>query len=299
MNYYKVYGLNIKSEIEVRELSILEEFERKDIDVTLRYGNVNEDIKESISKGAKANFKSQNMWFYIKGVATYHIYNGDTIIIEPCENADLTILRVYILGSVLGLVLLQRNMVAIHGGAIVIDGKGCVFTGDKGAGKSTITTALRNKGYKFLSDDVASINMGEQNSINPGFGYQKLCEDTMEKLGYDTSKYEPFRSDMSIKYLVPAFEGFVSEEVPFNNMFELSVGDVDKVQIEEVQGIEKIDKFMKNIFRIEMMQYAGGVNSDYFNKCISIMKSIKFYKIIRPKDIFTVEDQIGLIKGVI
>jgi hypothetical protein len=114
------------------------------------------------------------------------------VIIEPYENADNQLIKVYILGSVLGMVLLQNDMVALHGGGIVIDDKGYVFTGDKGAGKSTITTALRQRGYKFVADDVCSIKQGETNKIYPGFGYQKLCDDTMVKLGYNPDDYELF-----------------------------------------------------------------------------------------------------------
>ena len=53
-------------------------------------------------------------------------------------------------------------MVAIHGGVIEIDNKAVIFTGDRGAGKSTLTTALREKGYKFICDFVG----GETKEIN-------------------------------------------------------------------------------------------------------------------------------------
>lgn len=296
---YKVYGLNIKSEMIIPELTILEDSERDNIDVKIVYKEMHEDISKLIEKGINAHYKKQRMWFHIKGVASYCICNGNEITIDICENSDPQLVKVYILGSVLGMILLQRNIVAIHGGSIVIDDKGCIFTGDKGAGKSTLTTALRQRGYKFVSDDVAAIKMNKVNMINPGFGYQKLCEDTMEKLGYDTSKYEPFRSDMNIKYIVPALDSFVKEEVPFKAVFELTVGEVDSVKIEEITGIEKIQNFMKNIFRIEMLHYSGGISTEYFKKCVEIAKEIKYYKIIRPKDKFTVDEQIAIIENIV
>lgn len=297
--FYKVYGLNIESNIKILELHRISENNKKNVDLNLSYGIVSKDIKRDIENGIDYKYNKQDMWFHIKGVAIYHIYNSDTVIVEPCKDADFKIIKVYILGSALGLVLLQKNIVAIHGGAILIDNKGCVFTGDKGAGKSTITTALRKKGYKFISDDVASIKIGEFNMINPGFGYQKLCEDAMTKLGYDVNKFEPFRSDTNIKYIVPALDSFVDKEVPLNALFELNVGDVESVCIEEIVGADKINKFMKNIFRIEMMYYSGGVNSIYFKKCIDIIKNIKFYKITRPRAVFSVEEQIRVIEGII
>lgn len=296
--YYKVYGLNIESDILIPEFEELKIEDRHLINVNLSYGKIPEHIKKAISNGRVANYNKQDMWFHIKDVATYHIYNGDTVVIEPEANSDFQILKVYIMGSVLGMVLLQKNIVAIHGGGIVIDGKGCVFTGDKGAGKSTLTTALRQRGYKFIADDVCSINSYE-NTIYTGFGYQKLCEDTMIKLGYDVSYFEPFRSDFNIKYIVPALDSFINEEVSFDALFELRVGDVDKVEIKEIVGREKIDNLMKNIFRIEIINYSHGMNPIYFKKCLDIAKNIKMYSIVRPEGIFSVDNQIEMIENIV
>ncbi len=296
--YYRVYGVNIESKIEVPEFEVIDS--NSDIDVKLSFGVVNEEIIDLITQGHRAKYEKQDMWFYIEDVAIFHIYNGDAVTIEPMGDKNNKMIKLYIMGSVMGMILLQRNMVAIHGGGIVIDGKGCIFTGQKGAGKSTITTALRKKGYKFIADDVCSINIGETNTIHHGFGYQKLCEDAMEKLGYNLNEFEPFRGDLNVnKYIVPAFDEFTKEEVPLEAVFELSVGDVKEVQIEEILGVDKINKLIENVFRIEMLRYAGGIEPVYFKKCLDIAKNTKMYKIIRPKDVFSVEEQIALVRNVL
>lgn len=296
---YNVYGLNIESEIMIPELTILDPNYKDNIDVKIIFDFMNEDIKQKIDKKEIADYNSDEVWFHINNVGTYLIQNGDTVTIELCENPDLNILKVYILGSVLGIILLQRNTVAIHGGSIVINNKGCIFTGDKGAGKSTLTTALRQRGYDFVSDDVGAIELSDIPMINPGFGYQKLCEDAMTKLGYDSSKFTPFRSDMNIKYIVPALDNFVKEKVPFKALFEIEQGDTQKVEVVEVTGNEKLQKIIKNVFRIEVLMYSGGVPADYFKKCIEIAKHIKFYKITRPKNQFTINEQIEIIENII
>lgn len=297
--YYKVYGLNIESEILVPELMVLDNKIDKNIDVKIYYKTMPDDIKQNVNEGKKAFYNGQYVWFHIDNVGTYLIQNGDTVTIDLCENPDLNILKVYILGSVLGIILLQRNTVAIHGGSIVINNKGCIFTGDKGAGKSTLTTALRQRGYDFVSDDVGAIELSDIPMINPGFGYQKLCEDAMTKLGYDSSEYTPFRSDMNIKYIVPALDNFVSEKVPFKALFEIEQVDTQKLEVVEVTGNEKLQKIIKNVFRIEVLMYSGGVPADYFKKCLEIAKHVKFYKITRPKNQFTVNEQIDIIENLI
>ena len=297
-HYYRVYGLNIESTIEIPEFELIDS--DCNIDVKLSFGVVKEDIIEKITQGYVANYEKKDMWFYVENVAIFHIYNGDTVIVEPMGDKNNKMIKLYIMGSVMGMILLQKNRVAIHGGGIVVDGKGCIFTGQKCAGKSTITTALRKKGYKFIADDVCSINIGDVNTISHGFGYQKLCEDAMGKLGYNIDDYEPFRGDLDInKYIVPAFDEFTKEEVPLEAIFELSVGDVEKVEIEEVLGASKINKILENIFRIEILQFAGGIDPSYFKKCLNIAKNTRLYKITRPKNVFSVEDQIHFVKDVI
>ena len=167
MSYlYRVYGLNIESEIKIPELSKLDNEDI--INAKINYEIVSDEIKELIKMGYMGGYQKQDMWFNIPNLAIYHITNGNQVIIEPYENADNQLVKVYILGSVVGMVLLQNDMVALHGGGIVINDNGYVFTGDKGAGKSTITTALRQRGYNFVADDVCSIKQGDTNKIYPG-----------------------------------------------------------------------------------------------------------------------------------
>lgn len=301
MNYfYRVYGLNVKSEILIPELTVLEDDKRNDIDVNICYKPMDSDIKMMrMFQGKKANYEKQKMWFHIDNLATYCISNGNEVAIELCENADHQLVKVYILGSVMGLILLQKNRIAIHGGSIVMNNKGYIFTGDKGAGKSTLTTALRKKGYDFVADDVAAIKEGKTSMIYPGFGYQKLCHDTMLKLGYDPEEFEPFRSDMNIKYIVPALDSFVDENIECGAIFEIIESDVEQVEIEEILGKDKLDSVVKNIFRIEMLMYSGGMPPEYFAKCLNFVKNINYYKIFRPKGQFTVDEQIRLIEEIV
>ena len=41
--------------------------------------------------------------------------------------------------------MIQRDIVAIHGGTIVIDNKAIILTGNRGAGKSTLSRKLSDK----------------------------------------------------------------------------------------------------------------------------------------------------------
>lgn len=299
INNYKVYGLGIRSEIEINEF---EEFEQLDIlgeenIINIVYSEMSSEIKHEISEGEKIQLFKNKIWFHIDKVATYCISNGNKIEVEVCENADMQLMKVYIMCSCLGFIMFQREMVAIHGGVIEMDDKAIIFTGDRGAGKSTLTTALREKGYKFISDDVAAIKFDCLPYVMPGFPYQKLCESAMDKFGYDKEKYTSFSSDKEVKYIVPAKEEFVDEERQVVAIVKLTVDDVEEVTIEELRGREKLNNIIENIYRGEYIKYLGGMNPRYFKKCLEIAKNISFYVVTRPKDKFTVNEQVELIEG--
>lgn len=290
---YIVYGLEIKSDIEIKEF-IINKVESNDIDIIL--GKVPIDIKKKISEGIEVFYSKTTIWFHIDNIATYYITNGKTILVEPCEYCDETLLRVYLMCSCLGFIMLQREQVAIHGGVINIDGNAVIFTGDSGAGKSTLTTALRNKGYQFISDDVAATYFDKVPYVYPGFPYQKLCDDAMDTFGYEREGLSAIIGEGKVKYIVPAFDSFYKKSLSLTSIVKLTVGDVDKVTIDEIKGQEKLMLIMKNVYRQEFLGFMGGMSHIFIKKCIDIAKYIKCYRIVRPKEGFTVNEQINLIE---
>ena len=295
LNNYCVYGLNIKSEIEIDEFEKISNIFNDDL-VVIKYSKMDQEIKKSILEDRKIQLYQNKIWFHIDNIATYCITNGNKIEVELCDNADMKLMKIYVMCSCLGFIMLQRKMVAIHGGVIEMDNKAVIFTGDRGAGKSTLTTALREKGYKFISDDVASTKIEKVPYVMPGFPYQKLCESAMDNFEYDKEKYTSFMNDKEVKYIIPAKDEFIYEPKQLSAIVKLTVGDVEEVIIEELRGSEKLNNIIENIYRGEYIKYLGGMNPKYFKQCIDIAKNIRFFKITRPLEKFTVDDQIDLIE---
>lgn len=295
INNYYVYGLKIKSEIEIKEFVKLDYINDEDV-VAISYGRMSDEIKEGIREGKSIGLSDNKIWFHINDIATYCVSNGNKVEVELCANADMKLMKIYVMCSCLGFIMLQKKMVAIHGGVIEIDNKAVIFTGDRGAGKSTLTTALREKGYKFISDDVAGIKIDKVPYVMPGFPYQKLCESAMDKFGYDKEKNTSFMSDKEVKYVVPALDEFVYEGRELVSIVKLTVGDVEEVTIEELRGSEKLNNIIENIYRGEYIKHLGKMDPIYFKQCVDIAKNINFYVVTRPKDKFTVDKQIELIE---
>lgn len=292
--YYKVYGLNIESEIKMPELVVLDKEDITNFDVIVSIGTMPNSINVAKEQGFLEGFKKNEMWFYIKDIATYYIKNGQDIIVEPYRDIHDHYIKTYILGSAFGLLLIQRNIVAIHGGPVLISDKDIICTGDTGAGKSTLTSALRLSGAKLIADDVSAIDITDKINVYPAYPQQKLCGDAVRKLGYNTEDF--IRVDEGRdKYAISSKSEFINKLVNLSAIFEIAVGDIEEVQIKELRGSEKMNTIMKNIYRGYVNQIAG-LDREYFKRCLKITKDIKIYRITRPRDKFTVNEQIEIIK---
>ena len=296
--YYKIYGLIIKSEIRLEELVELDSHKVNKVDVNISFSNMTDDIKKEIDNGRVRNYERGYIWFNIRDIGIYKIENGENITIECYGDIKLDDIKLYLLGSCLGIVLLEKDKLPIHGGSININNKGIILMGNKGAGKSTLTSALRLKGYNLISDDISVVEKCNGYIIKSGYPRQKLCEDAMSKLGYVKEKFETIIVDNKVKYTIPAEDKFINKDSDLNTIFYLSTGNVENVKCIELKGKEKLEILIENIYRIEVFR-ALGIQSKHIKQYLDIVKQIPMYKIERTKKGFTINEQIKLIENII
>lgn len=292
---YQIYGLIIKSELEIPELCISSNKGNK-YDVNISFGSVPRFIHQSIFTSTWWQISNSEFYMYIEDVGHYYVTNGKSIIIEPDAGGDMEYIKVFLLGSALGLLMFQRNIIAIHGGTIEINGQGIILTGQSGAGKSTLNSAFRKQGYSFLSDDVSALGKDETGHIiiHPAYPHAKLCSDTMLKLGYNLNNFSSLIDREREKYSVPLDKEFSDHITQLGAIYEISVENTENVKIIEVLGIKKFKLLFRNIYRIEITSFLG-FDTNYYKQCLEIAQNIPVYNLIRPANKFTVNEQMELI----
>jgi len=77
---------------------------------------------------------------------------------------------------------LAKNSFFVHAGAVASKNGGMIFPAVSGMGKTTLTVKLVQKGLKFLSDEVACMNV-EKNRIEPFFRKINLTDESRILLG--------------------------------------------------------------------------------------------------------------------
>ena len=73
------------------------------------------------------------------------------------DNVPDANIRLYLLGSAMGVLLHQRGLLPLHANAVEIDGKAFAFMGASGSGKSTLAAWFHDHGYRIIADDVCAV----------------------------------------------------------------------------------------------------------------------------------------------
>jgi len=164
MMFYEVFGGVLQSEIEFPELSAVDD---RRPDWTLTRGSSLAALpvgvllgEEELAAGVTARFLRgpDRFRFSFGDTGTFDIStDGSRIEWVAAPDADPDVVRSDVLGRVLAVALHAAGDLCLHGSAAAVHGRGVVFAGPKGYGKSTLAMALTRAGARFVGDDTARL----------------------------------------------------------------------------------------------------------------------------------------------
>jgi hypothetical protein len=287
---YKAFGLTILSEILLPELPKLCK-ENVPVDILIEVADLSKLWFELSVPNKKTVYRENLFMFQFSDIATFLVEGGKRIIVQPLEGSDKEQIRLYILGTCMGAILMQRKILPLHGSAVSINGKAYAFVGDSGAGKSTLASAFLNKGCYLLSDDILAISFREGSNIpliTPSYPHQKLWQESLDGLGLETKNYRPI-FQRETKYSVPVSEKYFTSPLPLAGVFELKKTDNNDIEVYCVNSLERLDLLSRNTYRnfliprFDLMEW-------HFNTLVSFVNRIDIYQLLRPSIGFTVND---------
>jgi len=292
---YKAFGLKITSEIFLPELLSTNYEKEKLIDVFVKKSDLNQHWTEYSISNSNFVINSNFIMFQVPKKATILIKNGNEILVSPFANTHDDYLRLYILGSCMGAILMQRKILPLHGSAIEIDGKAYAIVGDSGAGKSTLAKAFLTKGYKLLSDDVIPITFNDKNEplATPAYPQQKLWLESLNEYGMNSEQFTPI-FERETKFTVPVREQFSERSLPLAGIFELNKTDENQISIREVPKMERFHLLYYHTYRNFFLSGLGLVEW-HFQTSAKMVNKIPFYELNRPISSFTANELAELI----
>jgi hypothetical protein len=100
--------------------------------------------------------------------------------VEPLTIEDAT---TYLLGPIMGFVMLLRGMVCLHASAIAIGSETIALLGPAGCGKSTTAAAFSQRGFSVLAEDVVTLDdRGDHFLVRPAYPCIRLWPASVKAL---------------------------------------------------------------------------------------------------------------------
>jgi hypothetical protein len=178
------------------------------------------------------------------------VERGEAIVIDPVPGADERLLRQFVLGPGLALILVQRGYPTLHASAVEVDGVAVALLGPAGCGKSTTAAALHARGHRLVADDALAIEWaGSSPMVIPGFPCIKLWPEAARSLGVPDEAMTMLYPHLD-KRAWPVNGNFATDRVPLRRVYVLADGP--EVEIEPLRPAEAV---------IELIRHAHGVVS--------------------------------------
>jgi hypothetical protein len=233
----------------------------------------------------------------VQGVGGYYVTNGNRIVYEPGEQSEECLVCEHLLNVPIGVLLLQRGIISMHGSAVVVDGHGLVFTGVCGVGKSTLAAAFRERGYPMLTDDVAALILDNDGVawVQAACPQQNLRRDSAEAVGIAVTPRAGIEAEASEdKFVVSANQGFCQSAAPLGAVYELLVGESCDISVRRLAGAEKLSVLMKNSWA-RFIDHLG-LSKAHFEQCLNIASKTPVSQLTKPGGVFSLEEQMWMIE---
>ncbi|OIO54977.1 MAG: hypothetical protein COX57_01120 [Alphaproteobacteria bacterium CG_4_10_14_0_2_um_filter_63_37] len=240
-----LYGLTLESVIPLPEAP--EIAADGAADVCIVRGQASEALlPESSRLTPNLKIAADAVWLRVPQVGSFLAQGGNRVVIDAEPGADEDTLRLFLLGSMLGAILLQRGFLVLHGNAVALDGQALLCLGRSGAGKSTLAAAFMKRGHPVLADDVVPV-CADGNAI-PGIPRIKLWQEAADDLAIDTSGLQRIGRDFE-KYHLPLAHAQPLAPMPVRWVYILIPHDGHDLRFEAIEGRNRFLPLSRNLYR--------------------------------------------------
>ncbi|MDQ3144955.1 MAG: hypothetical protein M3Q57_08790 [Pseudomonadota bacterium] len=284
---YRLFGLHIRSDIALPELA--EAARGDEPDIVISSG----DVPRGLPATPGLHRDGDGVLLSIDGVARYWVAGGTRIVVAADPAVPTANVRLYLLGSAMGMLLHQRGLLPLHANAVEVDGKAYAFMGHSGAGKSTLAAWFHDRGFRVISDDVAVVDFSDEGIafVAPGIPRLRLWRDALEASRREASLHERSWAgeDDYEKYDVPIAAGSRTErEAELGAVYLLVQGD--RLSFTPLAGVEAIEALIENIYRGSFIPHSKDATS-YWETCIRLARQAPVIRCERIWDSSAIESQ--------
>ena len=286
MFFYTAYGLKFKSDLQLPELAAGE----GPTDAAIHLGNLDSLDSKAARIGDWVQ-ETPDRSFLItpsetclswENVGRLTIRGGSEILVQPAPGAEEAVVRLFILGQGMPVLLHQREFLVLHASSVALNGTAVGFLGSMRSGKSTLAAALYAQGHRMMADDVlcVDINGASRPSVFPSFPQFKLWPDSEGPLLGDPESLARVHPQFEKRALRTA-DRFSPGSLPLSGIYVLARG-----QSTGIESLRPQEAFVELVRHSATARYgpqliqASGVSS-HFAQCAEVLKTTPIYRLTR------------------
>ena len=269
---YKAFGLTIASELPIPQLPVAEE-ETADVRI----------VRADLSMLTPEDVKSVFTHTVIQPTTTdtlFRITGGDLIEADVAENDTEDFVAMYLMGSCMGAILVQRGFMLLHGSCVTDGKRSVLITGDSGADKSTTAAEFLRRGWKLLTDDVTCIlDRDGLPMVQSSYPSQKLWQDALDHYDKtDNDIHSLYFSEEREKFGVNVSDSFFDGVCPLSMVVRLIAAD-HECMITPIEGMAKVDQLLRNTYRMYLIEKQH--QQRHFQRCVTMSTKIPMALAVR------------------
>jgi hypothetical protein len=171
---------------------------------------------------------------------------------EPLTIEDAT---TYLLGPIMGFVMLLRGVVCLHASAIAVGSDAIAILGPAGSGKSTTAAAFAQRAFRILAEDVVTLDDREDHFlVRPAYPCIRLWPASVKAL-YGTESRLPRLTPNWDKCYLDLTEQFQKEPLPLAAIYILDErrDDTSAPYIEPLDRTAALMSLVANTYATKLM----------------------------------------------
>ena len=279
---YSCFNFRLRSQIPLAELMPAPEADDERPLVDVRLGAAPETLPGAEAPRHGVQAIGEEALLTIPGIARYLVRDGAEIVVDPVPGVSERNIRLFLLGSALGILCHQRGLLPLHANAIVTRGVAVAFAGRSGSGKSTLAAHFQRSGYEVLCDDLCVLSFDPDGTpfAWPGLPRLKLWGDAASVFGHDPSELDRAMDDIE-KYHVPIADGGPSRPIPFSRLYVLDRAEEGKKgEIGRLRGHQAMDAVRAQTYRGSYLA-AMGLTGRHFAQCAALLRTAEIWSATR------------------
>lgn len=296
MFQYSAYGLRLNSELLLPELREINSEEKADIIV--RRESLNPPQLEPTPTACYCKVNTEEAYLVWEQVGTFLVRGGQEIIVDLIPDAEESIVRLFLLGAALGMLLHQRGIFVIHASTVAINGKAIAFMGDKGWGKSTTAGALHRRGHQLMADDVTAIDLSNPPFpiVLPGYGQLKLWPESVIALDSNPETLPLLHPQLEKRDCLIKRD-LALNPLPLKQIYWLGSGS--KLAIEPLSSQQALAAVMHNWYCARFgRQILQAIDlSEHFRHCTNLIDRVPVFCLRREKSLDALDEIACLVES--